>query len=105
MTKPTLWKRGIPAWFRGRHSETDGKIPITAGAQGVIGNVYGIERADLIVLACNWFQQFADKADINIQDVPGKLRLFALDKDADQDFTYGEYLKIKAVLIAGGSDE
>ncbi len=46
-------KAGKPQWFRGRHSENDGKIAITAGSDGVLGNVYGIGVAADFVHAVN----------------------------------------------------
>jgi hypothetical protein len=45
------WVAGKAAWFRGQTVEGGGKIPITAGAAGVVANVYGVANAHLIAAA------------------------------------------------------
>jgi hypothetical protein len=48
---PGPWSAGPPAWFRGQRTPEDGKRPITAGAAGVVANVYGAANAQLIAAA------------------------------------------------------
>lgn len=48
---PGPWKAGDAAWFRGQTNPEDGKRPISAGANGVMANVYGRANAEFIAAA------------------------------------------------------
>lgn len=63
---------------------------------------------ELIVLACNWFQDMAKRLNCDVREVPEKLRWFGVNARSVitvPERSYDEFLLIKAALAAGGEDD
>ena len=70
MNTKAPWNYGKPARFKGQHDETAGKIPITAGSEGTIANVFSnednaklIASAPELLEACKEAKKFLNDGD------------------------------------------